>query len=81
MSGDKLYSDDDVWAKIDADVEELRTRKTPLYVHKRIMDSLPDDLYGNKVPWYRKPVVLSPLSLISTIIGAIVLGMLFCRYF
>ena len=80
MSGDELRRDDDVWAKIDAGVEEMRTRKTPLYVHKRIMDSLPDDLYGRKVPWYQKSATLSPISLISTIIGGILLGLLICRY-
>src|SRR4249919_3309216 len=45
----------DLWTKINDEAELLRSRTTPLYVHKRIMEALPDDIYRINQPWYRRP--------------------------
>jgi hypothetical protein len=54
----------DLWTKINDEAELLRSRTTPLYVHKRIMESLPDDIYRLHEPWYRRPVTLNPTTMI-----------------
>jgi hypothetical protein len=54
----------DLWTKINDEAELLRSRTTPLYVHKRIMESLPDDIYRTNQPWYRRPVMLNPTAMI-----------------
>ncbi|MEO6778211.1 MAG: hypothetical protein ABI194_02070 [Gemmatimonadaceae bacterium] len=60
----------DLWTKIHDEAETLRSRTTPLYVHKRIMDSLPDDKYQGHNPWYKRPIKMNPAVLIG---GAVVL--------
>lgn len=75
-------TDKEIWARIDAEAQNLRTTRTPLYVHKRIMDGLPADLYAARppVPWYRdwkkllSAVVL--FVLLSLLIAAGISGML-----
>lgn len=75
-------SDREIWARIDADAQNLRTTRTPLYVHKRIMDGLPADLYAGspRTPWYRDwKKLLSALVLfilLSLLIAAGISGML-----
>jgi hypothetical protein len=54
----------DLWTKINDEAELLRSRTTPLYVHKRIMESLPDDIYRTNQAWYRRPVMLNPTAMI-----------------
>ena len=54
----------DLWTKINDEAELLRSRTTPLYVHNRIMESLPDDIYRTNEPWYRRPVMLNPTAMI-----------------
>lgn len=60
----------DLWTKIHDEAETLRSRTTPLYVHKRIMDSLPDDTYREQNPWYKRSIKMNPAVLIG---GAAVL--------
>lgn len=62
----------DLWTKIHDEAETLRSRTTPLYVHKRIMDALPDDTYRGHHPWYKRSVPLSPAALIAG--GAVLLA-------
>ena len=50
----------DLWTKIHDEAETLRSRTTPLYVHKRIMDSLPDDTYRSHRPWYKRSISMNP---------------------
>ncbi len=50
----------DLWTKIHDEAETLRSRTTPLYVHKRIMDSLPDDTYRGHRPWYKRSISMNP---------------------
>ncbi len=64
----------DLWNKIHDEAETLRSRTTPLYVHKRIMESLPDDPYRLQQPWYRRPVVINPAALIAVAAALVVLG-------
>jgi len=54
----------DLWTKIHDEAETLRSRTTPLYVHKRIMDSLPDDTYRGHHPWYKRSISMNPAVLI-----------------
>ncbi len=70
----------DLWNKIHDEAELLRSRKTPLYVHKRIMDSLPDDLYRKRVPWYRRPVPVNPMLLIAIALGLVALGVAIMKF-
>lgn len=70
----------DLWTKIHDEAETLRSRTTPLYVHKRIMDSLPDDTYRGHHPWYKRSIAMNPAALIAggaalIAIGAIVAKM------
>jgi hypothetical protein len=64
----------DLWNKIHDETELLRSRTTPLYVHKRIMDSLPDDLYRRRKPWYRRSVALNPVTLVVAALALIGIG-------
>jgi len=62
----------DLWSKINDEAEILRSRTTPLYVHKRIMDALPEDTYRRSDPWYRRSVALTPVTLVAA--GAVLLA-------
>lgn len=55
----------DLWTKIHDEAETLRSRTTPLYVHKRIMDSLPDDTYRGHHPWYKRSISMNPAVMIA----------------
>jgi hypothetical protein len=66
----------DLWTKIDGEAELLRSRTTPLYVHKRIMESLPDDMYQLNEPWYRRPVTLNPITLLAAATALLGIGIL-----
>lgn len=71
----------DLWTKIHDEAETLRSRTTPLYVHKRIMDSLPDDKYRGHHPWYKRSIAMNPAVLIAAAvvlvaIGVVVAGMM-----
>jgi hypothetical protein len=72
----------DLWTKIHDEAETLRSRTTPLYVHQRIMDSLPDDRYKSGHSWYKRSITMNPATLILSgiallAIGAIVAQMVF----
>jgi hypothetical protein len=69
----------DLWTKIDDEAEVLRSRTTPLYVHKRIMDSLPDDMYRLNEPWYRRPVALNPVTLFAAAAALLGIGALVAK--
>jgi hypothetical protein len=64
----------DLWTKIHDEAETLRSRTTPLYVHKRIMDALPDDTYRGHHPWYKRSVVLNPVTLVAAAAALIGIG-------
>lgn len=64
----------DLWNKIHDEAETLRSRTTPLYVHKRIMDSLPDDSYRLRHPWYKRPVSMNPMMLAAAAAAMLGLG-------
>jgi len=67
----------DLWTKINDEAEVLRSRTTPLYVHKRIMDSLPADTY--KKPWYRRAVAMTPLALVAAAAALVGVGAIVAR--
>lgn len=69
----------DVWNKIHDEAETLRSRTTPLYVHKRIMDALPDDKYHVNQPWYRRPVPINPALLAVAAVVLVALGAIIAR--
>lgn len=62
----------DLWTKIHDEAETLRSRTTPLYVHQRIMDSLPDDTYQGHNPWYKRSVKMTPGVLAA--VGAVLIA-------
>jgi hypothetical protein len=64
----------DLWTKIHDEAETLRSRTTPLYVHKRIMDSLPDDKYHGNQPWYKRSVALSPVAIFAAAAALLGIG-------
>lgn len=64
----------DMWNRIHDEAETLRSRTTPLHVHKRIMESLPDDAYRLQQPWYRRGVSLNPVLLVLVAAALVVLG-------
>lgn len=66
----------DLWTKIHDEAETLRSRTTPLYVHKRIMDSLPDDKYQGNNPWYKRSVKLNPAVLLGGAAVLVAIGIL-----
>jgi hypothetical protein len=66
----------DLWNKIHDEAETLRSRTTPLYVHKRIMDSLPDDTYRGHHPWYKRSISMSPAVMIAAAAVLLALGAL-----
>lgn len=69
----------DLWNKIHDEAETLRSRTTPLYVHKRIMDALPDDQYRMHQPWYRRPVMMNPAVLAAAAAALLGLGAIIAR--
>ena len=69
----------DLWSKINDEAELLRSRTTPLYVHKRIMEALPDDMYQMTQPWYRRPVVLNPVTLLAAAAALLGFGLLLAK--
>lgn len=69
----------DLWSKINDEAELLRSRTTPLYVHKRIMEALPDDMYHLTQPWYRRPVVLNPVTLLAATAALLGFGLLLAK--
>ncbi len=64
----------DLWTKIHDEAETLRSRTTPLYVHKRIMDSLPDDTYRGHHPWYKRSVAMNPPAMIAAAVALLGIG-------
>ncbi len=64
----------DLWTRIHDEAETLRSRTTPLYVHKRIMDSLPDDTYRGHHPWYKRSVVMNPAAMIAAAAALLGIG-------
>jgi hypothetical protein len=64
----------DLWTKIHDEAETLRSRTTPLYVHKRIMDSLPDDTYRGHNSWYKRSIPLNPVAMIAGAAALIGIG-------
>jgi hypothetical protein len=70
----------DLWTKINDEAELLRSRTTPLYVHKRIMEALPDDIYRINQPWYRRPVTLNPTAMIVGAAALLGFGALVARF-
>ncbi len=64
----------DMWNRIHDEAETLRSRTTPLYVHKRIMESLPDDAYTLRQPWYRRGVSINPAVLLVAAAALVALG-------
>ena len=71
----------DLWTRINSEAELLRTRTTPLYVHKRIMESIPDNLPRPRPnhPWYKKPVLMHPMTLLAAAAACLGLGALIAR--
>jgi hypothetical protein len=70
----------DLWTKINDEAELLRSRTTPLYVHKRIMEALPDDIYRISQPWYRRPVMLNPTAMIVGAAALLGFGALVAKF-
>jgi hypothetical protein len=66
----------DLWTKIHDEAETLRSRTTPLYVHKRIMDSLPDDTYRGHHPWYKRSIAMNPAVLIAGAAALVAIGVI-----
>ncbi|HEY7899483.1 MAG TPA: hypothetical protein VIC03_13810 [Gemmatimonadaceae bacterium] len=66
----------DLWTKIHDEAETLRSRTTPLYVHKRIMDSLPDDTYRGHHPWYKRSIPMNPAVLIAGAVALFAIGVI-----
>ena len=64
----------DLWTKIHDEAETLRSRTTPLYVHKRIMDTLPDDTYRGHHPWYKRSVAMNPPAMIAAAAALLGIG-------
>lgn len=69
----------DLWNKIHDEAETLRSRTTPLYVHKRIMDALPDDKYRENQPWYKRPVAMNPAVIVLAVVVLLGLGAIIAR--
>ena len=69
----------DLWTRINGDAETLRSRTTPLYVHKRIMEALPDDRYQAHHHWYQRTVQLTPVTLVIAAMALLGLGMIVAR--
>jgi len=70
----------DLWNRINNEAELLRSRTTPLYVHKRIMDALPDDLYRLRQPWYRRPLTFTPTAIIIAAAALVGIGAVIARF-
>jgi hypothetical protein len=66
----------DLWTKIHDEAETLRSRTTPLYVHKRIMDSLPEDTYRGHHPWYKRSIAMNPAAMIVAAVALLGIGAL-----
>ena len=64
----------DLWTKIHDEAETLRSRTTPLYVHKRIMDSLPEDTYRGHHPWYKRSIRMNPAAMTAAAAALIAIG-------
>lgn len=64
----------DLWSKIHDEAETLRSRTTPLYVHKRIMDALPEDTYREHHRWYKRSVRLTPPVMVAAAAALVGIG-------
>ena len=69
----------DLWTKINDEAELLRSRTTPLYVHKRIMESLPDDTHRLHKAWYQRSVALTPVAILAAAAALVGIGALIAR--
>lgn len=69
----------DLWTKIHDEAETLRSRTTPLYVHKRIMDSLPEDKYRGHHPWYKRSIAMNPAIMIAGAVALLGIGILIAQ--
>ena len=69
----------DLWTKIHDEAETLRSRTTPLYVHKRIMDALPEGTYRGQLPWYKRSVPLSVPVMIAAAAALIGIGLMLAQ--
>ena len=69
----------DLWTKIHDEAETLRSRTTPLYVHKRIMDTLPDDKYRGHHPWYKRSIAMNPAVLMVGAVAFVAIGVVVAR--
>ncbi len=69
----------DLWSRINDEAETLRSRTTPLYVHKRIMDSLPNDTHRARNPWYRRSLSVQPAVMLAGAAALVGVGAVVAR--
>ncbi len=68
------------WRRIGEETDRRRQMMTPPHVAARIMASLPDPIRSIEVmPWWKKPVHLSPTAALAAAAGLILLGMMAMR--
>lgn len=70
----------DFWRRIGEETDRRRQMMTPPHVAARIMASLPDSARTvQMLPWWKKPVHLSPAAAIAAAAGLLLLGMVVMR--
>jgi hypothetical protein len=79
MRGDAARSVD-FWRRIGEETDRRRQMMTPPHVAARIMASLPDPMRSvEAMPWWKKPIHLSPATVVAAAVGMLLLGMLVMR--
>jgi hypothetical protein len=64
----------DLWRRIEQDSERRRHMVTPAHVTAQIMAALPADVPQMALPWWKKPVQVSPVVAIAAAAGLVAIG-------
>lgn len=66
--------DVDFWKRINEETEKRRRMRTPVHVQQRIMEALPQTTPRIITPWWRRPLAMTPTTLLLVGLGILALG-------
>jgi hypothetical protein len=64
----------DLWRRIEEESQRRRHLVTPAHVKAQIMAALPADVPQMALPWWKKPVHVSPVVALAAAAGLVALG-------
>jgi hypothetical protein len=62
------------WKRVDRDLEQRRYLQTPADLTQKIMDALPATAPATAMPWWSKPIAMSPIAVAAAATSLLALG-------